>query len=80
MPQLVLRSGPSSADYLEYDVKLPKLKMPSQKTRGYLYRVFTVVGLVLVAKGLVTESELHLYDLLVTAVLGVASANTPVKE
>ena len=60
-------------------MKLPKLSMPSERVRGYLYRVLTAVGLVLVAKGLITEQELQMYDALATVLLGLASANTSVK-
>ena len=52
----------------------------SEKTRGYIYRVLTGVGLVLVAHGVITEGELAVYDTLATAVLGLASANTTVKK
>ena len=56
-----------------------KALMPSQKVRGVLYRVLFAVGGVLVAEGVITEGELQLFDLLATVLLGVASANTPVR-
>ena len=61
---------------------LDKLKalMPSQKVRGLLYRALFAVGGVLVAEGVITEGELQLFDLVATALLGVASANTPVRK
>lgn len=61
---------------------LDKLKalMPSQKVRGLLYRVLFAVGGVLVAEGVITDGELQLFDLVATVLLGVASANTPVRK
>lgn len=60
---------------------LGKLKalMPSQRVRGLLYRGLFAVGGVLVAEGVITEGELQLFDLVATVLLGVASANTPVR-
>lgn len=59
--------------------KLKALK-PSQKVRGISYRVLFAVGGVLVAEGVISEGELQLFDLVATVLLGVASANTPVRK
>ncbi len=61
---------------------LDKLKAlaPSQKVRGVLYRVLFAVGGVLVAEGVISQGELQVFDLVATLVLGLASANTPVRS
>lgn len=58
--------------------KLRALK-PSTKTRGYLYRVGTAAGVILVAKGAISEGDFQMYEALAVALLGLASANTPVR-
>lgn len=54
-----------------------KLPNPTQKQRAYLYRVLVAVGLVLVAKNVITEGDFQVYDAVATAVLGLAAVNTP---
>lgn len=56
-------------------------RMTDQRTRGYLYRVLAVGGLVLVGKGLITRDEFGDYLLLGAALLGfsVPAYNTPTK-
>lgn len=58
---------------------MSRFNLKDVKVRGYIYRVLFAAGLVLVAKGVITEGDLQVYDLLATAVLGLASANTSVK-
>lgn len=54
--------------------------LKDQAVRGYIYRVLCAVGLVLVAKDVITTGDLQVYDLLATAVLGLASKNTSTKR
>lgn len=56
------------------------MSLKDQAVRGYIYRVLFAVGLVLVAKDVITAGDLQVYDLLATAVLGLASKNTSVKK
>lgn len=56
------------------------MNIKDQAVRGYIYRVLFAVGLVLVAKDVITAGDLQVYDLLATAVLGLASKNTSVKK
>lgn len=56
-----------------------KLPMPTQAQRAYLYRVLVAVGLVLVAKGVITESDFQAYEAVAVAALGLAALNTPTK-
>lgn len=53
--------------------------LQDEKVRGYLYRLAFSVGLVLVAKEVITEGDLLVYEGVATALLGLASANTSVK-
>lgn len=53
--------------------------LKDEKVRGYIYRVAFAAGLVLVAKGVITEGDLLVYEALATALLGLASVNTTVK-
>ena len=52
----------------------------NQKVRGYLYRLAFSVGVVLVAKDVITEGDLLVYEAVATALLGLASVNTSIKE
>jgi hypothetical protein len=52
----------------------------NQKVRGYLYRVAFAVGVLLVGEGLITEGEFVLYEGVATALLGLASVNTSVRD
>lgn len=54
--------------------------LKDQTVRGYIYRVLCAAGAVLVAKGVITDGDLQVYDLLATAVLGLASVHTSTKR
>jgi hypothetical protein len=51
-----------------------------RRNRAYIYRVACALGAVLVAKHVISEGDLPLYDLLATVVLGLAAGNTPTRE
>ena len=53
----------------------------SESTRAYVYRVLVALSLVVVARGLVSESEVTLWLGVAAAVLGngLAAANTSTK-
>ena len=55
------------------------MSLKDEKVRGYIYRVACAVGLVLVAKGAITEGDFRLYETVAVALLGLASVNTSVK-
>lgn len=57
---------------------MPSLK--DEAVRGYIYRVLCAIGLVLVAKGVITDGDFQVYLAVVTAALGLASVNTSVKR
>lgn len=60
-------------------MKLSRLwrKLSAQRTRGYLYRVFTAAGVVAVGYGVISSSELALWAGLVATVFALPAANTP---
>jgi hypothetical protein len=55
------------------------MNMPSQRTRAYIYRVLSLVLVVLAGKGVISGDDVLSYGGLIAAVLGVglAAANTP---
>ncbi|WP_159795618.1 hypothetical protein [Puerhibacterium puerhi] len=57
-----------------------KFKMPSAKTRRYLYRVGNAAVAVAVGYGLLNGEEGALWGLLLNALLGLADANTPAES
>jgi hypothetical protein len=54
------------------------VKMPSQKTRAYIYRVLVALGAIALLYGWVSDTELVVYLGLAGTILGngLASANT----
>lgn len=58
----------------------PLSALKDQAVRGYIYRVLCGVGVVLVAKDVITAGDFQVYEALATAVLGLASVNTSVKR
>ena len=55
--------------------------MPSEKTRGYIYRILVAVGAVVAGYGLITAEELALWLGVATAVLNILpAANTSVSD
>lgn len=57
------------------------MKMPSEAVRGYIYRLLTLVLVVLAAKGVIDGDDVVLYGGLIAGVLGLglAAANTSTK-
>jgi hypothetical protein len=55
--------------------------MPSEKTRGYIYRILVAVGAVVAGYGLITAEELALWLGVATAVLNIMpAANTSISD
>lgn len=54
--------------------------LKEERVRGYLYRVACAVGLALVSKEVITAGDLQVYELVASALFGLASVNTSVKK